>query len=88
MGLARSLRDFVAADERLELFAEPQTGVVVWRLKDESLFDQVLQQLPLGSTSTTSIAGVRWFRNVAANPSADISLLIAAIQGVLPARAD
>lgn len=83
MGLARSLRDFVAADERLELFAEPQTGVVVWRLKDESFFDQVLQQLPLGSTSTTSIAGVRWFRNVAANPSADISLLIAVIQGAL-----
>jgi len=48
----------------------------------------VLQHLPLGSTSTTSIAGVRWFRNVAANPSADISFLIAAIQGALPARAD
>ncbi|MCV2361976.1 hypothetical protein LNV23_00765 [Paucibacter sp. DJ1R-11] len=72
----------------LELYAEPPTGVVLWRLKDESLFEQVLQQLPVGSTSTTSIAGVRWFRNVAANPSADISLLIAAIQGALPARAD
>jgi L-2,4-diaminobutyrate decarboxylase len=87
MGLARCLRDFVVADERLELFAEPQTGVVVWRPKDEGLFDLVLQQLPVGSTSTTSIEGVRWFRNVAANPSADISLLIASIQGVLPARA-
>jgi hypothetical protein len=37
--------------------------------------------------STTSIAGVKWFRNVAANPSADIDLLIAAIQEVLPGRA-
>jgi L-2,4-diaminobutyrate decarboxylase len=84
MDLARYLRDFVAADERLVLYAEPQTGIVVWRLKDENLFDHVLQHLPVGSTSTISIAGGRWFRNVAANPSADIDLLIAAIQGVLP----
>jgi L-2,4-diaminobutyrate decarboxylase len=80
MDLARCLRDFVAADERLELYAEPQTGIVVWRPKDDRLFDQVLQQLPVGSTSTTSIAGGRWFRNVAANPSADIDLLISTIQ--------
>ncbi len=83
MDLARCLRDFVAADERLELYAEPQTGIVVWRPKDESLFDQVLQQLPAGSTSTTSIAGGRWFRNVAANPSADIAILTARIHGAL-----
>jgi L-2,4-diaminobutyrate decarboxylase len=80
MDLARCLRDFVAADERLELYAEPQTGIVVWRPKNDMLFDQVLQQLPIGSTSTTSIAGDRWFRNVAANPSADIDRLIATIQ--------
>ncbi len=84
MDLARCLRDFVATDERLELYAEPQTGIVVWRPKNENLFDQVLQQLPVGSTSTTSIAGVKWLRNVAANPSADIELLIATLRGVLP----
>lgn len=83
MNLARCLSDFVAADERLELYAQPQTGIVVWRPKDENLFDQVLHQLPVGSTSTTTIAGVKWFRNVAANPSADIDLLIDAMQGVL-----
>jgi L-2,4-diaminobutyrate decarboxylase len=83
MDLARCLRDFVAADERLEIYAEPQTGIVVWRPKDKNLFDQVLQRLPVGSTSTTSIAGGRWFRNVAANPSADIDLLIATIQKAL-----
>jgi L-2,4-diaminobutyrate decarboxylase len=81
------LRDFVAADERLALYAEPQTGIVVWRPKDENLFDQVLQQLPVGSTSTTSMAGVKWFRNVAANPNADIDMLIATIQKVSPERA-
>jgi L-2,4-diaminobutyrate decarboxylase len=87
MDLARCLRDFVVADERLELYAEPQTGIVVWRPKNENLFDPILQQLPVGSTSTTSIAGGQWLRNVAANPSADIDLLIASIQGVLPERA-
>lgn len=87
MDLARSLRDFVASDERLELYAEPQTGIVVWRPKVENSFDQMQQQLPVGSTSTTSIAGGKWFRNVAANPSADIDLLIATIRGVLAERA-
>ena len=83
MDIARCLRDFVAADERLELYAEPQTGIVVWRPKDKNLFDQVLQQLPVGSTSTTSIAGGKWLRNVAANPSADIDILTAKIHGAL-----
>ena len=83
MDLALCLRDFVVADERLVLYTQPQTGIVVWRPKDENSFNHVLQQLPFGSTSTTSIAGEKWFRNVAANPSADIDLLIAAIQGVL-----
>ena len=86
MDLAHRLRDFVAADDRLVLYAEPQTGIVLWRPKDESLFDHVLQQLPVGSTSTTSIAGGRWFRNVAANPSADIDILIANIHGALAER--
>ena len=79
MDLARRLRDFVATDERLELYAQPQTGIVVWRPKDENSFDNVLQHLPVGSTSTTSTAGRKWFRNVAANPSADIDLLIAMV---------
>jgi hypothetical protein len=86
MDLARCLRDFVVADERLELYAEPRTGIVVWRPKYENLFDQVLHKMPLSSTSTTTIAGIKWFRNVAANPSADIDLLIAAIQRALPER--
>ena len=74
------------ADERLELYAEPQTGIVVWRPTGEKSFDHVMQHLPVGSTSTTSIAGGRWFRNVAANPSADIDLLSTTIQGALAER--
>ena len=86
MDLAHRLSGFVAADDRLALYAQPQTGIVVWRPRDKSLFDQVLRQLPAGSTSTTAMAGVKWFRNVAANPSADLDLLMANIQGALPVR--
>ncbi len=86
MDLPRSLRDFVAADERLELYAEPQTGIVVWRPEDQNLFDTVLNRLPIGSTSTTSIAGGKWFRNVAANPSADMDTLISNIYAALAER--
>lgn len=83
MDLARSLTDFVVADERLVLYAPPQTGIVLWRPQDARLFDPVFQQLPLGSTSTTAIAGTKWLRNVAANPSADIDRLTANIQAIL-----
>ncbi|MFY8054386.1 MAG: pyridoxal phosphate-dependent decarboxylase family protein, partial [Limnohabitans sp.] len=76
MALAKCLCDFVANDERLALYAQAQTGIVVWRPKDDRLFDRMLKQLPAGSTSTTTLSGVKWLRNVAANPNADIDLLI------------
>jgi L-2,4-diaminobutyrate decarboxylase len=71
------------AMSRLVLYAEPQTGIVVWRPSDTETFDKVLQQQPAGAASTTTIAGQRWFRNVAANPNANINLLIAEIQKAL-----
>ena len=86
MDLARGLSEFVAADKRLALYALPQTGIVVWRPEDGRLFDRILNQLPAGSTSTTTVSGVKWLRNVAANPGADIDLLMAAIQGALAER--
>jgi L-2,4-diaminobutyrate decarboxylase len=83
MALAQCLCDFVANDERLALYAQAQSGIVVWRPKDDRLFDLMLNQLPTGSTSTTTLSGVKWFRNVAANPNADIDLLIESIERVL-----
>jgi L-2,4-diaminobutyrate decarboxylase len=87
MDLAQCFTDFVATDKRLELYAQPQTGIVVWRPEDERSFDRLMNQLPVGSTSTTTISGVKWFRNVAANPNAEIDLLVSSIQGVLAERA-
>ncbi len=83
MALAKCLCDFVANDERLALYAQSQTGIVVWRPKEDRLFDRMLNQLPAGSTSTTTLSGVKWLRNVAANPNADIDLLIESIERVL-----
>ena len=83
MALSGRLKDFVLADSRLMLYAEPQTGIVVWRPKDKDTFERILQSLPVGSTSTTTITGERWFRNVAANPNADIEMLIVEIQRAL-----
>jgi L-2,4-diaminobutyrate decarboxylase len=83
MALAQCLCDFVANDMRLALYAQAQTGIVVWRPKDDRLFDRMLNQLPVGSTSTTTVSGGKWLRNVAANPNADIDLLIETIESVL-----
>jgi hypothetical protein len=43
--------------------------------------------LPVGSTSTTTISGVKWLRKVAAYPHADFELLINAIERILAATA-
>jgi L-2,4-diaminobutyrate decarboxylase len=83
MDLADHLAAFIKGDPRLVLYAEPQTGIVVWRPSDTETFDKVLQQLPAGAASTTTIAGQRWFRNVAANPNANIDLLIAEVKKAL-----
>lgn len=80
MRLAERLAEFVEADSPLVLLAAPQTGIVVWRPSDSQAFQTVSQHLPVGAASTTKIAGERWFRNVAANPNADIDLLISRVR--------
>jgi len=81
--LAERLAAFVGEDARLVLFAAPRTGIVVWRPKDMEVFDNVLKRLPAGAASTTTMAGQRWLRNVAANPNADVDLLIGEVHKAL-----
>ncbi len=80
VSLADRLAEFVDSDSRLRLLAQPRTGIVVWRPRDSGKFDRLSRKLPTGATSITTIAGERWFRMVAANPNADIDLLIGGIQ--------
>jgi L-2,4-diaminobutyrate decarboxylase len=61
------------------LLAEPQTGIVAWRPSDTATFESVSHHLPAGAASMTKIVGERWFRSVAANPNADIKLLISGL---------
>lgn len=80
MEKANTFAAFVADHPQLTLFAEPVTGVVNWRAKNEALTDRLVRTLPTGSVSTTNIQNQRWLRNVAANPNADITLLYQQIE--------
>lgn len=81
--LAERFAQFVRDDARLELLAPPQTAIVAWRPRQAASFERVRQALPPGSTSTTTLGGEPWFRNVAANPDADVQLLADAVRRAL-----
>jgi L-2,4-diaminobutyrate decarboxylase len=79
MEMSERLTLFIKADDRLELLAPPQTGVVVWRPVDGRTAEQLHASLPPGSASLTTLAGVNWLRSVAANPNLDVEMLLDAI---------
>lgn len=83
--LAGCFAQFVRDDARLELLAPPQTAIVAWRPRDTTAFERIRQALPPGSTSTTTLGGEPWFRNVAANPNADVELIAQAVRRALEA---
>lgn len=83
--LAGRFAQFVRDDARLELLAPPQTAIVAWRPRDATAFERIRQALPPGSTSTTTLGGEPWFRNVAANPNADVGLVTQAVRRALDA---
>jgi L-2,4-diaminobutyrate decarboxylase len=83
MELASQLTAFIKSEKRLELFTEPQVGIVVWRPCDARAFQTLLAGLPPGACSMTTLGGQKWFRNVAANPNSDVDLLISQIRSLL-----
>jgi L-2,4-diaminobutyrate decarboxylase len=85
MALADELAEFIRGDKRLELFTQPTTGLVVWRATESKSTECLLQQLPAGMISTVTIGQHQWLRNTAANPNADIPLMIEKIRKVLNA---
>jgi len=80
MAIAAEFANFVRDDRRLLLHSEPQTGVVLWSPRNANSFDTIEKLLPAGTTSVTTIGGIRWFRNVAANPNADVRLLVEGVK--------
>ena len=82
MAIADQLASRIADDDRLQLLARPETGVVIWRPREVS--SEVLQNsIPLGATSLATVAGERWIRNVCANPNADADAIYATIDATL-----
>lgn len=83
MDLADQFAAYIRSEPRLELFAVPTTGIVVWRARSQSTFERLLKGLPVGMTSTVTLGQDKWLRNTAANPNADIALMIDTIRTVL-----
>ena len=78
MSDALKLAEFLHLHQAIELKQMPETAVVNWRPKNKSI-EQVLAAL--GETSSrTQIDKEVWVRQVAANPSADVDLIISKIQ--------
>lgn len=80
MAMAEQLSAFIDSHPALELFTAPATGLVVWRARDHVMFERLLSRLPAGMTSTVTIGQDKWLRNTAANPCADMQLIIETIQ--------
>lgn len=75
MSLAAELAGLIDAHRELQLWGEPQTGVVVWRPRDGEPVE-VQARLARGFVSLTELDGESWFRSVAANPLADPRLVV------------
>ncbi|MEM9706700.1 MAG: pyridoxal-dependent decarboxylase [Pseudomonadota bacterium] len=68
MGTAERVARAVRDAPSLKIFAEPQTGVVLWRPATLDRWDAVRAALPEGFASEARLGDTRWFRQVAANP--------------------
>ena len=75
MQMADSLADAIEKSDRLELWGRPQTAVNVFRPIYSSTAELV-KALPPGMLSTCVLDGQTWARSVAANPSADMDLVV------------
>jgi L-2,4-diaminobutyrate decarboxylase len=69
------LAEFIEAYAELELLAHPKTGVVLWRPRNGDRFEEMYGKLPSGSVSIAKHENASWFRNVAANPNADLACI-------------
>lgn len=83
MALADDLYRRLEAHPKARMFGPNQTGVLLWAPDGVSELDDLYTLLPPGATSTTVVGGEHWFRQVAANPNADMDQLWPFIETVL-----
>jgi L-2,4-diaminobutyrate decarboxylase len=78
MAAAATLADGLASNPGWLVFAEPETGVVLFR-PTIGTSEDAFAPLPPGLASTTRIGSETWVRCVAANPNVDIAAVLDAI---------
>jgi glutamate/tyrosine decarboxylase-like PLP-dependent enzyme len=79
---AKSFAGKIDEDDRLILWAEPKTGIVLFRPKFLSV-DDFQQRLPENMFSTCKVDGQDWLRAVAVNPILDVEGVILEINKAL-----
>jgi L-2,4-diaminobutyrate decarboxylase len=82
MQMANQLAAFVASHPHLTLWQKPVTGVTVFVPTIISV-EALLQKLPEGMFSTCNINANVYLRSVAANPNADIKLILNSLEKAL-----
>jgi glutamate/tyrosine decarboxylase-like PLP-dependent enzyme len=82
MEMANQLGKYLQAEEAIELLSMPKTGVTVFRPQKLDT-EELHARLPSGMFSICLIEEEYWLRSVAANPLADIDLIVAAIKGAV-----
>lgn len=78
MQVADTLAATIEANDRLELWQRPQTGITLFRPLGMSI-PTFIAKTPPGMLSTCVLAGEVWARSVTANPCVDCNQVIAAI---------
>jgi L-2,4-diaminobutyrate decarboxylase len=78
MAAAQKLADGLSASSDWQVFAKPETGVVLFRPTHGNC-GGVFARLPDGLASTTRIGNEVWLRCVAANPNVDIAMVTDAV---------
>ncbi|MEO0406262.1 MAG: pyridoxal-dependent decarboxylase [Cyanobacteria bacterium P01_A01_bin.135] len=82
MAIAQQLAEAIASMENLELWAQPTTGITLFRPTHRSV-EAVYQHLPTGMLSTATVQGKPWLRSVTANPMADVHQIANAIHNAM-----
>ena len=79
MALADRFAGRLAADQRFELWAPPQTGVIVWRPVDGSVGEMRANLAEKGVfVSQTKVGSEPWLRSVAIHPGIDVDAVYGA----------
>lgn len=79
MLMASKLANELNSEDNISLWAIPKTGVTIFRHNSLST-EEFYERLPKGMLSTCIIEDEKWLRSVAANPLADIELILSTIQ--------